>query len=752
MPSHNGSPRGVKGVEISALVQACASYLPPERVEAMQQAYEFAARCHRDQLRLSGEPFIEHPLHTALYLADLRLDTTTVQAALLHDVIEDCGVSYEELSRHFGEEVARLVDGVTKLSRLDLMRQQDGAGPRWAGEERDSNAESLRKMLVSMAQDERVVLIKLADRLHNMRTLKALPAPRRRAIAQETLDIYAPLAHRLGIGDIKWRLEDMAFRYLEPQRYREVSRLLAAKREARERYVTQVRRLFKAELEKAGIKAEVQGRPKHLYSVYQKMEKYAEQGKEFGQIYDLFALRVLVPTVQECYHALGIAHSLWRPLPGQFDDYIANPKDNLYQSLHTAVMCPDGAPVEIQIRTQQMHQVAEYGVAAHWSYKEGSATDARFEEKMTWLRQILEWQREVSGTEEFLEGVRSDLFQDQVFVYTPKGDIKELPTGATPIDFAYQIHTDLGHRCIGAKVNGKLVPLDSQLQNGDTVQVLTTRTARGPSLDWLNPNLGYARTSNARQKIRQWFNKQERSANVQRGRELLQKELRRHSLSLDEAEVARTLKYDSPEELLAELGNGSLSVSQVTARLTAVPVAPQPETQQPLPVAPTTGIEVLGVGDLLVRMARCCSPLPGDDIIGYITRTRGVTVHKRECPNVIHEDEQERLVPVNWGSTQPLYPVRLRIDAWDRVGLLRDVTTLVSGDKVNIAWVVTQEHEDNTVSMFLTVHTTGIGQLSRLFARLEGVKGVYSVSRTNGGEAVVALTSNGMKLETSQHE
>ena len=721
------------------LLTKAKSYLPPDKVGIIEEAYDFARVAHEGQKRLSGEPYVEHPINTALFLADLNLDATTLAAALLHDVIEDCNVSYDEIQQKFGPDVSRLVDGVTKLSKMDLMANE---GVLQHGYE-DGQAESLRKMLVAMAQDIRVVLIKLADRLHNMQTLKAHSPEKRIAISRETLDIYAPLAHRLGIWDIKWRLEDLAFSYLQPAKYREISRLLTTKREEREKYLDQVCQVLREELEKAGIAAEVTGRPKHIYSIFQKIEKYAQQGKEFGQIYDLFALRILVPEVQDCYSALGAIHGLLHPIPGEFDDYIANPKDNMYQSLHTAVMYQGNTPLEIQVRTYAMHQVSEYGVAAHWRYKEGEAKDLHFEEKMSWLRQLLDWQREATGAEEFLESVKTDLFQDQVFVYTPKGDVMELPAGSTPIDFAYRIHTDLGHRCIGGKVNGKLVPLYTQLKNGDTVEALTSKVARGPSLDWLNANLGYANTANAREKIRQWFRKQERSANIQRGKELLTKELRRLSLKIDEEEVAALFKFETVAELLASLGSGNVSIAQVTTRLVAQQEQPPVEPAvAPILTWPSSGIEVLGVGDLLTRISQCCNPIPGDDIVGYITRSRGVSVHRADCHNILNEDEKERLVQVNWGKSQTMYPVRLRIEAWDRVGLLRDITTLVSQEKVNIASVLTTEHEDSSCSTYLTMYTTGVGQLSRLFSRLEGVEGVFSVARSTPDEESHILSNS----------
>ncbi len=718
---------------VKELVESVQSYLPEDKATLIEKAYHFAEECHNGQKRMSGGPYIEHPLQTALFLAELHLDATTIAAALLHDVIEDCNITYDDLKVRFGEDVAKLVDSVTKLTRMDLaLMDKDDPQQASAFQEDRLHAESLRKMLVAMAEDVRVVLIKLADRLHNMRTLGALALHRRQAIAQETLDIYSPLAHRLGIWDIKWRLEDMAFRHLEEDKYREISKMLSIKREERESYISRVAEILKKELDSVSLDAQVIGRPKHIYSIYQKIQKYAIQGKELGEIYDLYALRVLVKTKGDCYNALGVVHDLWHPMPGQFDDYIANPKDTLYQSLHTTVMCEGGAPLEVQIRTYDMHQTSEYGVAAHWRYKEGGAGDIRFEDKMTWLRQLLEWQREVNGTEEFLESVKTDLFRDQVFVYTPKGDIIELPSGATPIDFAYKIHTELGHRCIGGKVNGRLVSLDSPLNNGDTVEILTTKVARGPSLDWLNPNLGYVRSASAREKIRQWFRKQERQVNIQRGRELLRKELKRLNVSVDESEVARMFRYDTPEDFLATFGSGGITENQVVSRLTAQQEKPQEGQKPTLPLSrPTSGVQVLGVGDLLIQMARCCNPLPGEEIIGYITRSRGVTVHKASCPNVINEDEQDRLVTVEWGQTKQLYPIRLTVQAWDRVGLLRDITTQVSEEGVNIASAVTTENPDGTSTTSLTLHTTGVAQLGRLFSKLERVRGVINASRSS---------------------
>jgi guanosine-3',5'-bis(diphosphate) 3'-pyrophosphohydrolase len=719
-------------MDIKPLLDKVREYLPEDKLTLVENAYQFALKAHGNQLRLSGDPFITHPVETAMIVADLQLDETSVAAALLHDVPEDCGIPFSEIESKFGAEVTKLVEGVTRLDKISS--QVQSAGLKKIAES-DAQVESLRKMFVAMAEDVRVVLIKLADRLHNMRTLKALTPEKQQRIAQETMDIYAPLAHRLGMWQLRWELEDLAFRYLQPDKYRETARLVAVRRATRERYIAQVIQILRGELEKAGIKAEVTGRPKSLYSVYRKVQKYAAQGKEFSDIHDLLALRVLVDTIQDCYSALGIVHNLWHPLPDQFDDFIANPKENMYQALHSTVMCLGGRPLEVQIRTYRMHRIAEYGVAAHWKYKEGGKTDIGFEEKITWLRQLMEWQRELSGTE-FIESIKTDMFQDQVFVYTPKGEIKELPRGATPLDFAYRIHTDLGHRCIGAKVNGRLVSLDYQLRNGDTIEIMTTKAGRGPSLDWLNPNLGYVNTNQARERIRQWFRRREKTENIERGREILEKELRRLGVSLaDREKIAALFKYESVEDFLAAIGCGDISPNQIGLKLTAAEERPQPA---PIPVAPpkpkltSSGVKVLGVGDLLTHIAPCCQPVPGDKIIGFITRGRGITIHRKNCPNILNEDEKERLIKVEWGKAGISFPVTINIEAWDRVGLLRDVTTLVSDEKINITAVSLSdvERNDGTLSIFLTLDVNNIGQLGRIFSKIEGVPGVINVSRT----------------------
>ena len=730
-----GSTYVPRTASLDELLAAVREYLPEERVRLVEEAYVYAAQCHDGQQRLSGDAYITHPVATALTCAQLGFDAPAIQAALLHDVQEDCGVPNDEIARRFGPEVARLVDGVTKLDRLTWHPERPG--------DEGIQAENLRKMFLAMAEDIRVVIIKLSDRLHNMRTLDAHPPEKRLRIAQETMEIYAPLASRLGIWQIKWQLEDLAFRYLHPEAFKEVSRLIASKRATRERYIKQVESILKEELAKHGVEAEVKGRAKHLYSIYEKMQRYAAQGKSFNEIYDLLALRVLVDTVADCYNALGVVHGLWHPIPGQFDDYIATPKESLYQSLHTTVMCLGARPIEVQIRTHEMHQVAEYGVAAHWHYKEGGKRDIRYEERLSWLRQLLEWKRDMQAAEEFVEWVKTDIFRDQVFVYTPKGEIKDLPAGATPLDFAFRIHTDLGYRCVGAKVNGRLVPLNYQLKNGDVVEVIASKADRGPSLDWLNPHLGYVKTSHAREKIRQWFKRQERTENIARGRELLDKELRRVGLTLAETqeELLRAFKYESLDDFLAAIGYGGISLHAISLRLAGLlpqePEAPEAGGAPAEPAGPvyTSSVQVLGTGDLLTQLARCCNPVPGDAIVGFVTRSRGVTVHRADCWNVLHEDEPERLVEVQWGRSGQHYPVAVRIEAWDRVGLLRDLSTMVSAEGVNMVGVRTQEHPDRTTTVYLTLETTGVAQLSRLLGRLESIKGVIGVSRAMEGAA-----------------
>jgi GTP pyrophosphokinase len=721
---------------INELIEKAKTYLPPEKMAVIERAYEFAAKAHEGQTRKSGEPYIEHPLHVAMILANLQLDASSLAAALLHDVEENCGIENSEIVDKFGPEIAKLVDATTKLGKLSLQTTDEttkrGAAPRGA-----SQAENLRKMLVAMAEDLRVVFIKLADRMHNMRTLQALTPEQQLRISRETLDIYAPLAHRLGIWELKWQLEDLSFRYLEPEKYRRIATLIAGKRADRERFIADVTWLLKQEFEKSGIKAEISGRAKHIYSIYQKTEKYIAMGKDFDDIHDLLALRVVVDTVPDCYAALGVVHNLWHPLPEQFDDYIANPKMNGYQSLHTTVMCEGTTPLEIQIRTREMHRIAEYGVAVHWHYKEGGKEDLNYENGIGWLRQLIDWHRELSGAEEFLESVRTDVFSDQVFVYTPKGNVKDLPKGSTPLDFAYRIHTDLGNRCIGAKVNGKLVPLNSELHNGDIVEILSSKAPRAPSRDWLNPNLGYIKTTHARGKIRQWFTKQERTENVERGREILDKFMRHLGIKFAERDnIAKLFSYDTLDEFYAALGYGGVTAQQIAAKLSPE----QPEVVKPTgvtsPKKSVASIRVLGAGDMLTSMAQCCNPVPGDEIIGFVTRNRGVSIHRKDCVNIINEEEKERLIEVDWGQTGLTYPVTVVVDAWNRVGLARDITVVVAAEKVNIANMNVSEKPDQQAMISITIDIEDLAQLSRVLSRIEGVRGVINVTRAGEGTSI----------------
>ncbi len=719
-------------VEPDDLLARTEGYLSDAERAEIRRAFGFAAAAHGEQRRQSGDPYIVHPLAVAIILADLKLDCETLCAALLHDVAEDTDTDLVKIAAEFGAAVARLVDGVTKLRRAeDLL-----ADPNARSHAHDQTwAESVRKMFLAMAEDVRVVLIRLADRLHNMRTLDALADEKRRRIAQETMEIYAPLASRLGIWQIKWELEDLAFRHLEPEAYRDIARKLQSRRVQRERYIEQVKAQLEAELRKANIEADISGRPKHIYSIWRKMQR---RGVDFSNIYDLLALRVIVDDVSDCYHALGVVHQLWRPIAGQFDDYIAMPKDSLYQSLHTTVVGPEGRPLEIQIRTHEMHRVAEYGIAAHWRYKEGTRRDVKYDNKIAWLRQLLDWQQDVAGAQEFVESLKTDIFRDQVYVFTPKGEIRELPAGATPLDFAYRIHTDVGHRCVGAKVNGRLVSLDYQLKNGEIVEILSSKTPKGPSRDWLNPNLNYVKTAHAREKIRQWFRRQQREENIARGKEILEKELQRMGLTKQgEADLAAIFKFERVEDFLAAIGAGDISPQNVALKLLgeqqppavahAPTVEPHPDGQR-RPTA-SGSIQVQGVGDLLTRIARCCNPVPGEPIVGYITRGTGITVHRADCANVAAEDERERLVPVEWGKTRITYPVTIRLEAWDRDGLLRDVAGVVAEEKVNMSTVSAISHADRTCTIRATLEITDIEKLGRILSKLEGIRGALSVAR-----------------------
>jgi guanosine-3',5'-bis(diphosphate) 3'-pyrophosphohydrolase len=706
-----------------ALYAAILAEHPAANLEPVGRAFDLAVIAHEGQPRATGEPYVTHPIASAQLLAELGLDPVAIQAALLHDVPEDTEYGLTDVEERFGAEVAQLVDGVTKLSKFSTHSHEQ------------QQAENIRKMLLAMAQDIRVVLIKLADRLHNMRTLYGLPSEKQVRIARQTMEIYAPLAERLGIWQWKWELEDLAFKTLEPERFRELAKLLDTRRAGRESYIDRAIAELRPRLEAAGIEVDLQGRPKHIYSIWKKMER---KSAEFGEIYDVYAIRILVDDVRDCYAALGIVHSLWRPIPGQFDDYIAVPKNNLYQSLHTAVIALDGKPLEIQIRTHQMHQVSEVGIAAHWRYKEGTKSDREYDAKLAWLRQLLDWQRDVSDATEFVEGIKLDIFQDQVFVFTPKGDIKDLPAGATPLDFAYRIHTDVGHRTIGAKVNNRLVPLDYRLKNGDIVEVVTTKGEHGPSRDWMN----VVRTSHAREKIRQWFKRKDRDENIVHGKESLDRELRRlartsiAAIGVDRiAEVAKQYNYESVDDFYAAIGYGAVSAQSVVMRLGVVD-----DTQGTLPtVAParhvprTGGVRVKGVGDLLVRFAKCCHPIPGDPIVGFITRGKGVTVHLQTCPTVVNEREVSRLIEVEWeAAPTETYPIAIRVEAYDRTGLLSDISQVVAEHKVNILAANVGVTSDHTAVVTATLQVASVSQLAKVMSRIETLKDVISVQRDLG--------------------
>jgi GTP pyrophosphokinase len=716
-------------IELAApFLEKVDAYLPDKGQKLVRQALEFAAESHAGQLRKNGDPVITHPLSAATTVAELQLDAATIAGALLHDVQEDCGVSNAEISKRFGGEVALMVEGVTKLGLIT-----DQAADAEAVD-KQMQAENLRKMFLAMAQDLRVVIIKLADRLHNMRTLWGLSREDQVRIARETMEIYAPLAARLGIWEIKWQLEDLAFRYLQPDEYKRLAEMLEVKRKVREQYVAEVCEILRDELDKQGVKAEVYGRAKHIYSIHKKVEKYAAERRDVDEIYDLLAVRILVDDVTDCYSALGVVHGMWRPLPGTFDDYIANPKESMYQSLHTTVMALNTQPLEVQIRTYEMHRQSEFGIAAHWRYKEGGTKrDELYEERLAWLRQLLDWQREMSQAEELIEAVKTDIFQDQVFIFTPKGEIKDMPAGSTPLDFAYRIHTDLGHMCVGAKVNGRLVSLNYQIKNGEVVEIVTSKSSKGPSRDWMNANLGYLRTTHAREKVRQWFKKQQRAENIAKGKEAVERELARLGTDLPDMEkdILKIFKFDDIEDFFLRVGYGEISTQQISNKMASLIQESDDvlEFKTPQAAQTVTGIRVLGTGDLLTKLARCCNPVPGDAITGYVTRGEGVSIHRSDCTNILREDEPERLVAVEWGQRGQMYPVAVHIDAWDRVGLLRDVATMVAEERVNMVGVHTQEAEDGHITIYVTLETSGIEQLSRLLNKLEGIRGVLSVSR-----------------------
>jgi GTP pyrophosphokinase len=713
-------------------------YNPEADLGLIERAYHFAIKAHEGQCRLSGEPFVTHPIEAANILAEQHLDTATIAAALLHDTVEDSGVTLDELTAEFGDEVAELVDGVTKLGKIEFKS---------SAEEQSNN---MRKMLIAMAKDIRVILIKLADRLHNMRTLAALPPEKQRGKATETLEIYAPLAHRLGMSSIKWQLEDLALYYLEPSAYLSIQKMVAESRTVREEYLAQVIRELETDLGAVGITADIQGRPKHFYSIYQKM---SQKGKEFSEIYDLIAIRIIVDSVKDCYGALGTVHSIWKPVPGRFKDYVAMPKFNMYQSLHTTVIGPAGRPLEIQIRTTEMHRMSEHGIAAHWRYKEGSRTSQEaFDDRLAWLRQMLEWQQELRDPGEFMEAFKIDLFEDEVLVFTPKGEVRSLRRGSTPLDFAYAVHTEVGNHTVGAKVNGSIVPITYELQMGDRVEILTSKNAK-PSRDWLS----IVRSSRARSKIRAYFSSANRDDDLARGRDELGKVLRKHGMSLGSRateraleEVAEEFNLHGADDMIVAIGGNKLSPKQVVTRLvkklnTAEPT-PEPEPERLAEVLPLTpprakrkptgsGVRIEGIDDMLVRLARCCTPVPGDPIIGFVTRGRGVSVHRADCPNArqLVEQSPERLIDVTWdtGSTAT-YQVEIKLEGLDRTGLLRDVTAMLAESGVNILSASINTDRQGIAHMQYLFELGNMDQLDRVLAQLKGIDGIFDAQRVMG--------------------
>lgn len=717
------------------VVDRTRKYLNDEHVEVVKKAYEYAMHAHRNQIRKSGEPYIIHPIQVAGILADLEMDPDTVAAGFLHDVVEDTEVTLDDLREAFNDEVAMLVDGVTKLGKIKYKSHEE------------QQAENHRKMFVAMAQDIRVILIKLADRLHNMRTLKFLPAEKQRRIANETLEIFAPLAHRLGISKIKWELEDTALRYLNPQQYYRIVNLMKKKRAEREQYLVDVMEVMRTKLGDVSIKAEISGRPKHIYSIYRKM---TVQNKQFNEIYDLLAVRIIVSSIRDCYAVLGIIHTCWKPMPGRFKDYIAMPKPNMYQSLHTTVIGPKGDPLEVQIRTTEMHRIAEFGIAAHWAYKEGKTVNdgSDLEKKLSWFREILEFQNDTANAEEFMESLKIDLFSDMVFIFTPKGDVIELPAGSVPIDFAYRIHSEIGNKTIGAKVNGKMVTLDYKLKTGDIVEILTSKHSYGPSQDWLK----LAQTSQAKNKIRQFFKKQRKEENITKGKELIEKEIRTMEFDLKEIltpenikRVAEKFNFANEDDLYAAVGYNGITALQVANRLTekwrkkrnleqeatitnvvtdlkAMPPAKKRET----------GVKVTGIENLLIRLSKCCSPIPGDDIVGFITKGRGVSVHRADCPNIETEDAKERLIPVEWEigvNDRKEYNVDIEIIGFDRRGLLNEVLQAVNETRTNISTVTGRSDRNKMATISMSISIVNIPHLQKVVDRIKQIKDVYSVRR-----------------------
>ncbi len=708
-------------VRLNDIVEEILKYNPQADIPMVEKAYIFSAKAHKGQTRLSGEPYLIHPLEVAYTLTQMNLDVPSVVSGLLHDTIEDSYVDKKEITEYFGKEIAELVDGVTKISKIQMMTSQD------------SRVESYRKMILAMSKDIRVILVKLADRYHNMKTLNYLSPEKQKEIARETLDIYAPLAHRLGIEWLKGELEDESFKYLKPEEFNVIKDKIAKKKKERETYINEVKDLIRTRLAQFGLQAEVSGRAKRLYSIYKKM---ILEGLNIDDIYDITAFRVTVETVKECYEALGFVHSFFRPIPGKFNDYIALPKANMYQSLHTKVVGPYGEKIEIQIRTHEMHKIAEEGIAAHWKYKEGKVFDAKEDRIFAWLRRVIEWQQELKDNKEFMEIFKIDLFPDEVYVFTPKGDVRELPKGATPVDFAYAIHSQLGHKCVGAKVNGKLVPLRYVLKSGDIIEIQTNPSHK-PSKDWL----GFVATSKAKTKIRQWIRTEQRERSIELGKTLIEKELAKHDMSFssmlksgDILNIAKEFSFETVDDLFAGVGYGLYTVLQVLGKVI-------PEEEKPSKIksiistikrSKDTAVKIEGVDGLVVKLAKCCNPIPGDKIIGFITRGRGLTVHVEECPNV-HTFDEQRKVQVSWELKKDLtYPVKLKILGDDRKGLLSEISTIMSSAKINILSAKAMSNPDRSAAGMYEIEISHNSQLQKLIKSIQKIKGIRSVERIRG--------------------
>ncbi|MGD0489270.1 MAG: bifunctional (p)ppGpp synthetase/guanosine-3',5'-bis(diphosphate) 3'-pyrophosphohydrolase [Syntrophorhabdales bacterium] len=705
-------------VRFNDIVEEMLRYNPQADVDMLERAYVLSAKAHKGTVRLSGEPYLIHPLEVAHILSKMNLDVQSVASGLLHDTLEDSYLVKEELEQYFGQEVAGLVDGVTKISQIKMSGSED------------NRAESLRKMILATSKDIRVILIKLADRYHNMQTLTFLSADKQVEIARETLDIYAPLAHRLGIEWLKGELEDLSFKYLKPVEYRLISDAIARKKRERDAYTAEVKELLQKRLEQLSLKCEVSGRAKRLYSTYRKT---VQENLNIDQMYDITAFRVLVGTVKECYEGLGYIHDLFKPIPGKFKDYIALPKANMYQSLHTAVIGPHGEKIEIQIRTHEMHRLAEEGIAAHWKYKEGKVFDAKEDKMFAWLRRIIERHEEVKDNKEFLESFKIDLFPDEIYVFTPRGDVKELPKGATPVDFAYAVHSTLGHRCVGAKVNGKLVPLRTFLKSGDKVAILTN-PAHKPSKDWLK----FVVTSKAKTKIRQWIKEEQRERSIDLGRSLLEKELTKHDFSLSKMlktgevqTLAKEFSFDTIDDLLAAVGYGLYTPLQVLGKV--IPETPKVGRLQKMlgsiRKSKDDAIKIKGIDGLVVKFAKCCNPIPGDSIMGFITRGRGLTVHLEDCPNV-HAYDDQRKIEVSWELDKGYtYSVRLRVSAEDKKGLLSDITSIISSSKANIINAQVTTHPDRSATSVFEIEILNAPQVQKITKSILKLKGIKSVER-----------------------